>query len=257
MKKDSLRTTRSEHERQKYATRLASNITSDLESDQKVDIYERILDGPTGPQSRDGLELLIANVQEIFEYEGWRLPSLEGVNTQDELTPESSPQIAAIRKAAAEMKSQRMSREIFNQGTTRLIYNMLALSDYPEVLAFVLYRRLHTARHLRTTNPDKAVHLVAYCAVWLARLIVLLESKHRRQGAASKMARDPVQAAKGDAFKLWQDWRAQRARFENGADFARHVVVTFPAIKSTKTVERWVTNWRKEADAKRKKKASS
>lgn len=75
MKKDSLRTTRSERERQKYAAALASDITAALERDQKVDIYERLLDGPTGPQSRDGLELLIVSVREIFEYEGWDLPT--------------------------------------------------------------------------------------------------------------------------------------------------------------------------------------
>ncbi len=167
----------------------------------------------------------------------------------------SSSQIATIRKAAAEMKSKRMGREQFRQGTTRLIDSMLFLGDSPEVLAFVLYRRLHTARHLRMTNPIEAVNLVAYCAAWLARLVTLLESKHRRQGAASKMARDPVQTAKGDVFKLWQDWRAQRARFDNGADFARRAVAKFPAIKSTKTVERWVTHWRREADAKRRKQA--
>ncbi|MBN8737663.1 MAG: hypothetical protein J0H27_15530 [Xanthomonadales bacterium] len=66
--------------------------------------------------------------------------------------------------------------------------------------------------------------------------------------AQAKLARDPKQAAKAKAFKLWQDWQTGRVRHKSGAAFARHVVDTLP-IESTKTVERWVTQWRKDAKA--------
>ena len=67
--------------------------------------------------------------------------------------------------------------------------------------------------------------------------------------AARRLRSDPKQSAKADAFKLWQDWRAGRALYKSGAAFARHVVDALPAIENTKTVERWVTQWRKDAKA--------
>lgn len=76
-----------------------------------------------------------------------------------------------------------------------------------------------------------------------------------RNAVAAKLARDPKQAAKAQAYKLWQDWQLGSARFKSGAEFARHVVEVLPAIESTKVVERWVTQWRK--GAKIKKHASS
>lgn len=70
-------------------------------------------------------------------------------------------------------------------------------------------------------------------------------------GANARLARDPKQAAKAEAFKLWQDWQAGRARHKSGAAFARHVIEACPAIESSKVVERWVTQWRKDAKAKK------
>lgn len=69
----------------------------------------------------------------------------------------------------------------------------------------------------------------------------------RLRGAKAKLARDPKQAAKAQALKLWQDWKAGRTRYKSGAAFARFVTETLSAIESEKTVERWVTAWRKEA----------
>jgi hypothetical protein len=71
----------------------------------------------------------------------------------------------------------------------------------------------------------------------------------RKRGGDNKNARDPKQIAKAEAFKLWEDWQAGRARHKSGAAFARHVVDKLPLIESTKTVERWVTQWRKDAKA--------
>lgn len=83
------------------------------------------------------------------------------------------------------------------------------------------------------------------------RMFALLPQHTRRElalkGARAKLATDPKQAAKAEAFKLWQDWQVGKTRYKSGAAFARHVVETFRAIESTKAVERWVTQWRKDA----------
>lgn len=88
-----------------------------------------------------------------------------------------------------------------------------------------------------------------------AQMLARLRSEQGRTAAHAKLSRDPKQAAKAEAFNLWQEWHANRMQYKSGAAFARHVVSALPAIENTKTVERWVTQWRK--DAKTKKQASS
>jgi hypothetical protein len=69
----------------------------------------------------------------------------------------------------------------------------------------------------------------------------------RQKGVKVKLANDPKQAAKADAFRMWQEWQAGRALYKSGAAFARHVVDSLP-LESTDTVERWVRVWRKAAN---------
>ena len=75
----------------------------------------------------------------------------------------------------------------------------------------------------------------------------MLRRKHeaRQRGAAAKLARDPVQAAKLEAFKLWKDWQTGKTLHRSGAAFDRYVVDSLPTIKATKTVERWRSKWAK------------
>ena len=68
--------------------------------------------------------------------------------------------------------------------------------------------------------------------------------------ALKKLANDPKQAAKTEAFKLWQQWQQGKALHKSGAAFARHVIATLPAIESSKVVERWVTDWQRNAGKK-------
>jgi hypothetical protein len=65
------------------------------------------------------------------------------------------------------------------------------------------------------------------------------------QSAKAKLARDPKQLAKAEAFRLWCEWQAGAARYKSGAAFARHVVDTLP-IESTKSVERWMATWHRQ-----------
>lgn len=75
----------------------------------------------------------------------------------------------------------------------------------------------------------------------------IVRTRQAGSGAAVKLARDPKQAAKADAFKLWQEWQTGKARHRSGAAFARHVIDTLPTIESEKTVERWTRQWAKDA----------
>jgi hypothetical protein len=70
--------------------------------------------------------------------------------------------------------------------------------------------------------------------------------------AERALRKDPKQAAKEQAFKLWQAWQSGKETHKSGAAFARHVVGLLPAIESTKTVERWCTAWRNESATRRK-----
>lgn len=251
MKKDSLRTTRSERDRYEYATKLAADIASAFESHQEVDLYERLLDGPTGPEARDGLELMILHVEEIFEQEKWTLPSFE-VKDEDAANLDPVGKTGeAIRWAGEKMQSGAMSREQFCLGTTRIIDNALFLSNAPLIVGFHLCYVLHTTRLLRKKDPDKAVNLIAFCGLWLARLVVLLDSERRRRGAMKKMKRDPVQAAKAQAFKLWQERRAgKHPKLRTNSQFAIECMRCWPILTSHDVITGWCTEWTKQAKQK-------
>ncbi|MEA9471147.1 hypothetical protein [Xanthomonas campestris] len=65
-----------------------------------------------------------------------------------------------------------------------------------------------------------------------------------KKAIAAKLRKDPKQAAKSQALKIWQDWQSGRAIHASGAAFARHVVET-TAIDDPNTVQRWIRQWRK------------
>lgn len=68
------------------------------------------------------------------------------------------------------------------------------------------------------------------------------------KGAAGKLRKDPKQRAKNEAKKLWKEWHEGQTNYKSGAEFALHIVSVFPELGSTKSVERWVTEWRREAE---------
>lgn len=82
-------------------------------------------------------------------------------------------------------------------------------------------------------------------------MLATLRSSQARAAAFTKLANDPKQAAKAEAFKLWQEWQAGRARYKSGAAFARHVIETYPILEDPVSAGRWVTQWRKHAKAKK------
>ena len=80
--------------------------------------------------------------------------------------------------------------------------------------------------------------------------LAMYRKRAAHAGNRAKIASDPKQAAKAEAFKLWQQWQQGMALHKSGAAFARHVIATLPAIESSKVVERWVTDWQRDADKK-------
>lgn len=61
--------------------------------------------------------------------------------------------------------------------------------------------------------------------------------------AMARLAKDPKQAAKAEAFDRWKDWQGGKTLHKSGAAFHRYVCGQFPVITSTKTVERWCREW--------------
>lgn len=264
MKKDSLRTTRSERERWEYAAKLADRIALAFECGQDVDVYEQILDGPPGAASGDSLELLILHVQEIFAHEGWELPPVEKwgwpslkKSPQYPSDWQRNGQLGAIRNAAEKMRSGELSRENFCLGTTRIIDNMLALGDSAIINGLIVYYRLLFARHIRKTKPGIALNIVADCGLRLARMVVLLDSDRKRRGAINKMKQDPVQAAKAGSFKLWQERRAGRhPGLRTNEQFASECMRRWPALTNAKVILGWCTDWHKYVKAGKPQSAS-
>lgn len=83
---------------------------------------------------------------------------------------------------------------------------------------------------------------------YFAPLIARQEFTNRaRKGAAAKLIKDAdgKQAAKREARKQWVDWQNGLKSHKSGAAFARHIVDNLP-IENTKTVERWIQEWRAE-----------
>jgi hypothetical protein len=68
--------------------------------------------------------------------------------------------------------------------------------------------------------------------------------------AGAKLARDPKQAAKANAFSLWQDWQTGNTLHKSGAAFARFVCSKYPVLENPTTVERWSRKWAAEKDKK-------
>ena len=78
----------------------------------------------------------------------------------------------------------------------------------------------------------------------------MTRSSMAQEGALRKLANDPKQAAKAEAFKLWQQWHQGKIQHRSGAAFARYVIENLPTITSTKVVERWATGWQRNAAKK-------
>ena len=84
------------------------------------------------------------------------------------------------------------------------------------------------------------------------RLLKSLLKHHedRRKGAVVKLAKDPKQAAKAQAFKLWADRHAgKHPELRTEDQFASECCRRWPVLTSISGVKKWSTAWRKELRA--------
>lgn len=160
-----------------------------------------------------------------------------------------------IREALADMEPQRR----LEKRVERILHKIEGwdrdeLAKRYAWLLLLACKLNETARLLRKTSSLKDSR-----AQWMKHFLdqsePLVEEafktrNDRKRGAVEMLARDPKQAAKKEAFKMWQDWQANRTRYASGADFARHVLDEQSALKNVKSVEAWVTKWRREAKGK-------
>lgn len=79
----------------------------------------------------------------------------------------------------------------------------------------------------------------------LVNAVITAEAKRK---AARRIAndKDGKQAAKAEAFVLWQAWQRGDALHKSGAAFARDIVDKLP-IENEKTVQRWMKVWADQA----------
>ena len=76
-----------------------------------------------------------------------------------------------------------------------------------------------------------------------------------KSGIEAKLKIDPKQQAKAEIAKEFNRWMANQSNFRDGAKFALkmvelHIDKDGAPLLTTKTVESWVTQWRKDAKQK-------
>jgi hypothetical protein len=73
-----------------------------------------------------------------------------------------------------------------------------------------------------------------------------------RDAAMVKLARDPKQAAKAEAFKLWQERHAgKHPKLRTNEQFAGECMDRWPVLTSVKVICGWCTDWTKAAKSQR------
>jgi hypothetical protein len=74
----------------------------------------------------------------------------------------------------------------------------------------------------------------------------------RKKGAARKLAKDPKQAAKKEATKLWQErYDGKHPKLGTNEQFATECMRRWPVLKSAKVILGWCTKWTKAAKSQR------
>ncbi|WP_139351631.1 hypothetical protein [Rhodanobacter sp. C06] len=69
-----------------------------------------------------------------------------------------------------------------------------------------------------------------------------------KKRVAAKLAKDPVQAAKAMAYKLWQERHAgKHPKLRTNEQFAMECMHRWPVLTSAKVICGWCTEWNKEA----------
>ena len=96
-------------------------------------------------------------------------------------------------------------------------------------------------------NPDTRLGKVHARLLAVDEVIAVRKGRKltAQKAAKAKLAKDPKQAAKTEAYKLWQDWQSRKTLHKSGAAFARYVV-DLTAIEDTGTVQRWMRIWREK-----------
>lgn len=84
-------------------------------------------------------------------------------------------------------------------------------------------------------------------------MVIARDRASRVRGAQRKLENDKKQAAKRDIRALWQDWQTGKTKYRSAAAFAKAALEQVPEIENNKSVERWCTAWRREAESKRRK----
>lgn len=81
-----------------------------------------------------------------------------------------------------------------------------------------------------------------------AKMLATMRSTQAREAAAAMLARSPIQAAKTEAFKLWQErYAGQHPRLRTNEQFATECMRRWPVLTSSKVITGWCTQWNKQS----------
>jgi len=72
------------------------------------------------------------------------------------------------------------------------------------------------------------------------------KKKQASHGGKIRWAKDPKSAAKRLVKAEFDQWQIGKKKHKSGAAFAEWARESFPALQSSKVVEKWVTAWRKD-----------
>lgn len=91
----------------------------------------------------------------------------------------------------------------------------------------------------------------------VAKVNADVRRQQSRAAAAAKQARDPKQAAKTEAFKLWTDRHAgKHPNLRTNEQFAAECMRRWPVLTSAKVILGWCTDWNKAAKVRKPQSAS-
>lgn len=73
-------------------------------------------------------------------------------------------------------------------------------------------------------------------------------SEFAKQGVAARLAKDPIQLAKAQITREYNEQKSRFKRWGYSAEFARKMIDKYPVIKSIKTIEKLVSQLNKQND---------
>jgi hypothetical protein len=180
------------------------------------------------------------------------MAAVRTINVVDELAERIAGLLGQQHGDAAEAFARGVTKGIY---TKRGMQAAIRAHHFSTIHFCVAYLGLREGmRAFAERGPVEALASVVVAASTLLAGMEDFNAERRtaaaQKGAAAKLAKDTdgKQAGKAQVRKLWEEWKAGKTRHRSGAAFALDALGKVAALKSTKKIETWVTEWGRERE---------